>query len=296
MPTSPQLSIVTAVAHAHENVPAILAALQVERYPSVEFIFCHQAGDRETPDRIGESANVKVLVGSADALIPELWRDGVRAASGERVAFTTAHCVPAAAWVERLLQCELSDYVAAGGVIENDPNADARSWGIYLLRYSAVAPPLAPVETTGIAADNAIYRREEIIRHQDLLQLGFWEPSFHERFIAAGMKLRLVPELKVMHCNRYTTLLFMRQRRRHGRAFGLERVDRYGAGRRLALVVLWPAAPIIHFLKLATAIWGRPHLREHFAAALPWFVVFLLSWSIGEIQGYYAALVGQRYQ
>ena len=46
------------------------------------------------------------------------------------------------------------------------------NWAIFFLRYSAFAPPLPAGETDEIAADNAVYDREAILQHSDLLDEG----------------------------------------------------------------------------------------------------------------------------
>ena len=230
-----------AVQRAQENVPEIVRALRPEAHPDVEYLFCHTSDDPDVPAFAGGISNVRALCGARGSLIPHLWRDGILAASGERVATTTAHCVPAADWVETLLAAVL-DRAAIGGMIENDRNADARAKAIFLLRYAAYAPPQQRREVRDLAADNAVYRRADLLRHADLLQRGFWEPSFHERFRAEGIRLELDPRLKVIHHNRYSAREVMAQRFAHGREFGLTRASPRPLWQRGLLVL---AAPLL---------------------------------------------------
>src|SRR5258706_2834144 len=98
---APKLSVVVAVQHSKANLPDILDALEPGAHPDVEFIFCHSATHAPRRSGIGEG-NAAELYGGPDALIPHLWRDGIRAAMGTWVATTTAHCIPAPDWVARL--------------------------------------------------------------------------------------------------------------------------------------------------------------------------------------------------
>ena len=206
------------------------------------------------------------------------------------MAITTAHCIPDRQWVDGLLRLRLDNAAGIGGVIDNDPHSDAKSWAIFMQRYISYAPPRQAGEVSEIAADNAVYRRADIMEHADLLKRGFWEPSFHARFRAAGKSLRLEPALRVLHRNRYTAAQFFAQRFAHGREFGLARAVRLGMARRFALISLAPVLPLVFLGKIVRAV------RAHgvYVAWLPrawfWLLFFLLAWGMGEARGYLASL------
>jgi len=284
------LSVIVAVQHAQANLPQVVAALDPAAHPDVEFVFAYTPDDPETPRLVGGCANTRLLRSPASSLIPHLWRDGIRGARAARVAMTTAACVPAADWMDRLLAADLSDCAGMGGTIDNDPTADAVGWAIYLLRYAAFAPPRPPGEVAEIAADNALYRREEILHEADLLADGFWEPGFHARFRARGAGLRLDPSLRVRHHNRYTVGQFLAQRRAHGRAFGRERACGLVWPRRILLAAASPLLPLVFLAKIVRTTRGRDELVHHLPQAAPWLALFLLGWGLGEARGYLDAL------
>lgn len=288
-----RLSVVIAVQHAEDNLPDVLSALRLDAHPEVEFLFCHTPADPRTPELVGEGENLRVLRSPSGSLIPCLWRDGILAARGERVATTTAHCIPAADWVERLAAAELDgETVGVGGTIGNAPDSDAMGWAAYLLRYAAFAPPRpAASEVHEIAADNALYRRQDILRHGDLLAQGFWEPSFHARFRAEGLRLSFDPGLRTLHRNRYTAAQFARQRLAHGREFGLARAGLLQWPKRLLLTLASPGVPLVLLRRIFRATRGRPGFGEQLPRASPWLLAFLLSWSAGEARGYAASLL-----
>ena len=192
------LSVVIAVQMAQQNLPEIVRRLACERHPEVEFLVCYADADPDVPRLLANQGNIRVLPGLPGSLIPHLWRDGILAARHETVAITTAHCIPDENWLQCLLQADLQGVAGIGGVIENHANSDAKGWAIFLLRYIAYAPPQAARRVEEIAADNALYRRTDILGHQDLLRKGFWEPSFHARFRAAGLSLVLEPRLRAV--------------------------------------------------------------------------------------------------
>ena len=284
-----KLSIVIGVQHAQENVAQIVRALAPALHPEVELLFCHTAVDADVPALVGAQGRVRVVSGPAGSLIPHLWRDGILAARGERVATTTAHCIPAPGWVEALITADLENAVL-GGTIENDPSADAKARAIFLLRYWAFAPPAAKRDVRGLAADNAVYRRSDLLRYQDLLRLGFWEPSFHTQFLKEGLRLILDPGLRVIHHNRYSAREFIGQRFAHGHEFGLTRARMQSFLNRLLLVVLAPGIPFILMTRIVRASRRKPELRKQLKGAWIWLAIFTVAWAAGEASGYLASL------
>ena len=289
---SPALSVVIGVQQASENLPAILRALDMPANPDVEVLLCH-AQDDPVDERLAGTPGVRLVSGRAAALIPELWRDGIVAARAGRLAILSAHCIPDPDWLQAARDLDMTRCVAYGGVIRNDPDADATGTAVHLLRYTGVSEIAAPRPTHDIAADNAVYDRAAIMDCADLLPLGFWEPSYHDRFRARGLKLELTPTLQVTHVNRYTVRAFMEQRRLHGRAFGRARAHAAPAAKRWLMLALSPAAFPIHALKLTRRILKTPALKAGFGRAAPRFYLFMASWSRGEMSGYADAALGR---
>lgn len=282
----PKLSIVVAVKDGASNVPALLQSLK-NRDGETEVILCCAGPESEG----GEG----VFSFPAETLVPSLWSEGILRARGMRVALTTAQFVPDPKWLERLQLADLNRWVGAGGAIDNDPAASARNWAIFFLRYSAFAPPLRAGETDEIAADNAVYDRAAILEHPDLLQEGFWEPSFHRRFRAAGRKLALDPDMVVVHHGTVSARSFARQRYLHGRAYGVERAERASLGRNLLLMLSSPLVPPLLLARIVSRIARRPCYRGKLVAAFPWLVRFTLAWAMGETGGYVSTLFARRH-
>lgn len=289
----PSLSVVIGMQYAMANLPAILAALRPGLISGqAEVLLCHAADD---PLAVADQPGLRVVTGAADALIPALWRDGILAARSNAVALLSGHCVPDAGWLDRALTLDLDRCAGYGGLIVNDPASDAVGAAIHLLRYHgfASAPTARPVRE--IAADNAVYRRVAIMACTDLLANGFWEPAYHARFRARGLGLELRPDLIVTHVNRYTPRQFMRQRRWHGRSFGLSRAMAAPAPRRWVMLLGGTVAAFPVFaVKLTRLIRRDPVLRPDLGRAAPWFYLFLANWSLGEVWGYATAVFGAR--
>jgi hypothetical protein len=287
----PKLSIVIAVEHAQQNIPAILEKINLNYHPAVELLICYTDADANVPALVGDHKNIRLLHNKVGCRIPHLWRDGIRAALSDRVAITTAHCIPAEDWVDRLLTLKLPEkIVGAGGVIENQSDAKPVDWAIFFMRYINYAPPKLRIRTYDIAADNALYVRQSIMEHNDLLESGFWEPSFHTQFKNAGKSLQIEPELCVFHHNAYTGNQFFLQRFVHGKAFGSARASSQSIFKRLLLIVLSPILPIIFLRKIIKSVLQNGRYTSHLVSALPWLFLFIAGWGSGEAMGYLTSL------
>jgi len=288
------LSIVVAVQGAQDNLPAILSALPAT--PGVEVLICHADDEPVAAHLLDSRPDLRVVPGRAGALIPEMWRDGFVAAQGAWVATLTAHCPPSPGWLSRALDLTTTeatqDHAAFGGAIVAEKHPDRVSRAIHLLRYADADRVHARRRVSDLSADNALYRRSEVMKCADLLPDGFWEPGYHARFVAAGLTLEVIPDLIVTHCNRYTAAEFRTQRRRHGRVFGRHRSEYRPKLARWAMFLLSPAAFPVFAFKQTRKVLSRPPLRVGFlASALP-FYGFIASWCLGEARGYADALRG----
>lgn len=290
MTTPVALSVIIGVQGGQDNLTAILTAIGPTA--DIEILLCHAKNDPVDP-ALAKRDGVRIIPGKADALVPELWRDGILTARADRVAILSAHCIPDPYWAGVARALDLKRYVAYGGQISNSDTTDATGTAIHLLRYSRFTKIPAPRLTSEIAADNSLYDRAQILACSDLLPLGFWEPSYHDRFRARGLKMEVTPALRVTHTNRYTLRAFMKQRRLHGRIFGRARGLDAPIWRRWLMLVFAPAAFPVHAIKLTSHILKTPELKSGFWRAAPRFYLFMASWTWGEVRGYVDAAFGR---
>ena len=279
------LSVVIAVQYSQGNLPAVFDALDLNRHPDVEVLLCF-ASDDPVGEALDLADRIRMIEAPADSLIPQLWRDGIVAARSNRVALLTSHCVPSDDWLSVLKACDLEANVAVGGIIRNCDQADYVGNAVHLLRYAVFSDFDKETTVAEIAADNAIYRRNEILECPDLMKLGFWEPSYHERFRAKGLTMKIRPDLKVVHRNQYSPQQFMRQRRRHGRAFGHARAVGASSLKRGLWLIASPLAFVIHASKRTVEILRSSVLRSAYFASAPLLYLFMLNWNWGEAKGY----------
>lgn len=289
------LSLAIAVQGAQANLSDILETLP--QTPGVEILICH-ASDDPLPAALAPiltgRADLHSVVGAPGALIPELWRDGFVVARGEWVATLTAHCPPGPDWLSRALDLvsreATGQHAAFGGVIVAGPGADRVTRAIQLLRYADADPGGARRQVQDLSADNALYHRAAVLDCADLLPDGFWEPAYHRRFLARGLVMEMVPNLVVMHRNRYSAAKFRWQRRCHGRVFGRHRSEGQPRWAQWAMLLASPAAFPVFALKQTRKVLSRPALRSELPRVALSFYSFMASWCWGEACGYADAL------
>jgi hypothetical protein len=226
------------------------------------------------------------------ALVPELWRDGIDAASGAIVALTISAMRPAPDWVARIRERLAEDEVVAGAI---DPGEGLRlvDWAEYFCRYARDMRPFARRENPEIPGDNCAYRRELLVRTRELYRHGFWEPEVNRALREQGVALWHDPEVVVYQGRSAGFAAFVRQRLVHGRAYGRLRGARFGPGRNVAGVVLAFAVPFVLVARTAGEVFSRGRFRGRFVASLPLLLAYDAAWAAGEAVGHVDALRGR---
>jgi glycosyltransferase involved in cell wall biosynthesis len=287
----PRLSIVIASHNARRTiVPCLTAIEQQVNKESAEVIVVDDSSDGTTRIIEIRFPFVKLIKFSKPALIPELWSTGIFLCRGDIVAVTTAHCIPADHWVDEILKAHESDYVAVGGAIENAPTANVIDWAIYFCRYSQYMKPFPPRRVNEVPGDNASYKRLALRKCQAQMQKGFWEPFVHICLRKNGGQFFSVPTMVVYHDKSFGFASFLEQRFQHGRHFGALRTGHISTVRRVTNVILAPLIPCLLLARIVLRVLRKRRHGKWLALSLPILVVFLISWSLGEVVGY---LTGQ---
>lgn len=285
--TQPSLSVVIASQNARASVRECLNSLEKQRgRREFEIILVDNSTDG-TAEIIGSQFPHLKLIKSPDAaLIPELWETGIRNSDGAIIATTTTHFIPREDWVEQILRAHDSSDVGIGGAIENDSAAGLTDWAVYFCRYSPFMLPFSAGTVGDMAADNASYKREALELVQHAWRHGFWEAMIHAEFRRAGLRLLLDPAIVVCHKKSFTLSGFVVQRYRHGKQFGGARAAKMTFPRRLVYVVLSPLIPLLFLTRIARRVATKRRHIGNFLLSLPILMLFILSWSLGELSGY----------
>lgn len=286
--SEPGVTVVIAVEYSQKNLSDVLDRVTVSENELLEVVIICTAGDVDSPEIASRYDNVVTVQVSEGSRIPQMWAEGIQSGKGSLVALTTAHCVPEENWIQRVRALEMPpDLAGVGGIFRNSPSASAMDWAVFLLRYRQFSIQDECREVAEIAADNAVYRRQELLADDDLLKHGFWEPEFHARFRERGLRLMLDPSLVVVHRNCYTFRQFAAQRVEHGTAFGSARAAKLDLVRNLALLLLSPALPLVFLGKIVSGSLKQQEYRVWTVRSFPWLLSFVACWGYGECKGYY---------
>lgn len=211
-------------------------------------------------------------------LVPELWRDGLRATDAEWVAFSTTQMVPRAGWLDALRDRLIeSGSWGVGGPIAVGDRLGVVDRAIYLQRFLAYGPGAdLPIRPSG---ENALYRRDRLAEVEDAWSDGFWEAEVHDRLERRGASWASSPGAAVDYVGSTRLLAMAKQRVAHARRFGANR----GEGRARGL-----ATPVVPALLLGRA--GRGLKRRGMAVgpwlgSVPSFLVIAGAWAVGEALG-----------
>ncbi len=282
-----ELSVVVASLNARDSVCECLEVLERQTNGSTTELIVADNSTDGTDDLVARQfPDVKLISSPTSRFIPELWEVGISQSVGDIVAITTAHCVPEPHWVQEILRAHReSSYAGIGGAIENKDHAGLVQWAIYFCRYAPYMRPFEQRLVRDIPGDNASYKRLALERCRQSRKNGFWEPEVHAELLREGFQLLLTPAIGIYHDRSFSFSGFMKQRFLHGRRFGMDRAKHISKLRQFMYVLLSPLIPIVLLRRIGRHVFARhKHVRE-FVFSSPLLVLFLVSWSAGELSG-----------
>ncbi|MGH9947869.1 MAG: glycosyltransferase [Pyrinomonadaceae bacterium] len=283
----PKLSVIIASQNASRSIRDCLHSLIRQVVDGeVEIVVIDNSTDETTEIVKLEFPEIVLIEADKKSLIPELWGVGIHESSGDYVALTTSHFVPADNWISEILRAHKQPHAGVGGAIENAEQEGLVSWAIYFCRYSPYMLPFGAAEVEDFAADNASYKRDDLDTVKEAMKDGFWETFVHKEMRAKEMTLVKLPEIIVYHRKSFTFAGFMKQRFWHGRQFGETLASQIAASKRLALILLSPLIPAIYLFRITRRVFGKKRNRDKLLVSSPILALFLLSWSLGEFSGY----------
>ncbi len=237
-------------------------------------------------ERHGSPSWVELVVVKAGCLVPELWAEGMRHASGAIIALTTTKMVVEDDFVRRTLLLHDGPEAAIGGGIDPGSGMSAVDWAAYFCRYSPYMTPL----TTGadhldVPGDNASYRTEVLRRYRHLYTDGFWEPFVHEAMRSDGHRLAILPDRTVHQAPGLRAGAFCRQRLAHGHQHGRRLSVGKGRTAILAAATRAPLVPPLLTARVVKTVLRKGRHRTVLVLVMPLVMWFHLWWATGELLG-----------
>ncbi len=218
----------------------------------------------------------------------ELRARGLAEARGEVVALLEDHGYPDRHWARNIWAAHQQDVAAVGGAIENDIDR-LLNWAVYFCDFFRYHNPV-PAGQSGLASDvNVAYKRAVLDSIRPVLFPSFRETAVNQALVERGQKIVLVPEVVVRQTRKNLGLGgALKERFIWGRSYAGGRSRQIGE-KRLILGILCPILPAILIFRIARTVFERRRLVGVFLKSLPLLVPLTISWSLGELVGYFTA-------
>lgn len=281
------LAIVVGSNGARGSVQRCLEAIEPQR-ENVEVLVCEP---RASAEQVQVRYPWATFIERRDALIPELWRDGIERSSSELVALTISPMVPASDWVASI-RSELRHADVVAGAIDPGPGLRVSDFAEYLCRYAKDMRPFQPHPSVDLPGDNSAYRREVLVQAREMYEDGFWEPVVNRALADRGARLWHTPAPVVYQGRSAGWAAFTRQRLVHGEAHGRQRSERFSPPRNALGVLGAPAVPVLLTARILREMNSRGRLGARTLLALPHILLFNIAWAAGEARGHIRALRG----
>ena len=288
-PSVPALSVVVVSFNETWQLERCLRSLaaQVAR-PTMEVIVVRK-WERETDDmaRLHAAFPETLWVNATDGTIPRMRSRGIAASRGDVVAMIEDDCVVEAHFGSAVLRAHASPHVAVGGAVEPGSYQTALDWATYFCDYARFMLPFPVGDTSVLPGNNVSYKRAVV---EELLSLGasdgLQEAFVHAAWSRSGRPMKADPQIVVRNENSWSVAAVSSLPFHHGRAFAGQRGQNWPLPRRLAFAAAAVALPALHGGRILSRVVGRRRKVGQLTRALPWVVLFGLSWSAGEFVGY----------
>ena len=220
--------------------------------------------------------------------IPRMRELAFDAATGDAVAVIEDHVIVPPGWARALLDARRETGAVIGGSIDNAARSSVVDWAAFLCEYSHCITPLPAGPTNALPGNNVIYDRALLQRYRETIAAGKWENHLHDALHRDGVPMILRPEIGVGHKKHYTVGEYLSQRFLYARSYAGERVKGMPLARRLSYGAAAFALPPLLMYRTVTRVLAKRRYRMQLALSMPLLVLFIASWTAGEIVGYWA--------
>ena len=235
----------------------------------------------------GRFPEVRVLSTGSDATIPQMRDLAFREVRGGAVAVIEDHIIVPPTWGKQLLDALAEGHDVVGGPIENAATEGLVDPASFLCEYSACLPPLATGVADWLPGNNVVYRRALLDRYLAVTAEGGWENRLHDAIKRDGGRLWCQGDLVVGHKMHYTFGGYLSQRFLYARSYAGARVAQAPAGRKLAYGAAAFLLPPLLLYRTLQRLSSKGVPRGLVARSLPLIGVFVCSWGLGEVVGYW---------
>lgn len=274
-----KLSIIVPVRKARATLQRTVASLLRACDGIDAEVIVAYASEDETCEIANGLAGVRLVRTSGKRSVPQLRRDGVRAAQGEFVLITEDHCTVAPDWAAKLLAAAEAHPASGWGGPVINARESWLGWTHYLTRYTAFLPPGKAAYTRHLPGNNALYRKDDLLSFATEFTDGFWEAEFNVVLTRERGPFWYAPEAPVKQQQQRGLLEYASLRYRHGRCYGAR------CGKPHSAIFFFVAA-LLFWRGLRAAVNNGLALRFLLCSLL--LSVYYAAWAAGEAVGFIA--------
>jgi len=285
---APELSIVIASINGQPYLAECLAALRQQTgNVTAEVIVADCVGSSVTDFVTAKYPEVRLLPFSEPQSVPILRAAGILAAQGEIIAITEDHCIPPPNWYESVVLAH-ANYPgsAIGGSVDNGATKRILDWAVFFCEYSNFISPVPQGVVHDLPGPNVSYKRSGLIALADLIKHGYWETFVHSYLESQGQQLWSDPSIPMNHKKHFTLVDFLTERYHYSRAFAGKRNQSISRSHRLFYFLLSPLLPPLLLVRISRRILSKKRHLGVFVLSLPYLLLFMSVWAIGECVGY----------
>jgi hypothetical protein len=229
----------------------------------------------------------RVFPVSRETTIPRMREIAFAEATADAVAVIEDHVIVPPGWARALLDARRATGAVVGGSIDNAARSSVVDWAAFLCEYSHCITPLPSGPTSGLPGNNVIYDRALLERYRDTIAAGKWENHLHDAMHRDGVPMVLLPEIGVGHKKHYTVGEYLSQRFLYARSYAGERVKGMPLAKRFAYGAAAFALPPLLMYRTVARVLAKRRYRLQLLLSIPLLVLFIASWTAGEIVGYW---------
>lgn len=220
--------------------------------------------------------------------VPALRARGLAEATGTLVTLTEDNVRFDAGWSRAVQEAVAGGHSLVGGTVEQVPGASASDWAVYLYEYGRYMAPQQAGPVAQLPGNNVTYARNVLEALKDTYAAGFYEVFVHEEAQRRGYRLQMVPDALVHHIQTYHPRTVVRQCYHHGRGFAGMRVAQQPWPRRLVMACGALVLPVLLPFRIITRAWRTKRHRRALVRAIPYLILYMSAWALGEGVGYAA--------
>jgi glycosyltransferase involved in cell wall biosynthesis len=283
-----ELSVVVPAVNTLDDLVGCLTALEAQSEVQLEILVVDRLGGEALAELARRFPRVSILPVPKGTTIPRMRELAFDAATGDAVAVIEDHVIVPPGWARALLNARRETGAVIGGSIDNAARSSVVDWAAFLCEYSHCITPLPAGPTDSLPGNNVIYDRALLRRYRETIAAGKWENHLHDAMHRDGVPMILRPEIGVGHKKHYTVGEYLSQRFLYARSYAGARVTGMPLAKRLSYGAAAFALPPLLMYRTVARVLAKRRYRMQLVLSLPLLVLFIASWTAGEIVGYWA--------